>query len=571
MAIEVSSVNTATVAPSATTAELASALTSAIQAGDLPLGTVIAARVLAVLDNGAVQLAVGNALLAATSQVPLTPGATIQLAVQATDNGTTLRLIGQTPTPGVPPSAVVAVPVPAAAATAAAPTVAEESAPAAAPPVAPTTAVATNAGVATTQLGLSELAPTASPALAPALAADATAALTAAVRSAAVTQNSQAPLFAEAAAAVELPALPEPVRQQAIQLLALRPQLDANLSGADIRQAFAQSGLFFEAQLAEVSAPAASDFAVATNAGAGSARPNTAPSAAAPSGAGLIDIAATSGMPVNDLKAALIVLRQVLSAALAENDVAPLAATATSVATLTEPGLIAAGTPGLSAETAARGMPASATVPGALTSGALPSPPPPPPPFRGALPTAQPPASPTITAATPPQEAAKVLMNATDAALSRQTLLQAASLPGQSTGAAGSTGTRVDPGGPRWNFEVPFATPQGTHIAQFEISRDGKPSPRADAVKPVWRARFSIDVDPLGPVHAQVSLAGSRTNVALWAERPEGAARLREGAAALGDALRGAQLDAGDLVVRDGAPRRSGSPMPAGHFLDRAS
>ena len=33
--------------------------------------------------------------------------------------------------------------------------------------------------------------------------------------------------------------------------------------------------------------------------------------------------------------------------------------------------------------------------------------------------------------------------------------------------------SRLDPTVPRWNFEIPFVTPQGTAVAQFEISRDG--------------------------------------------------------------------------------------------------
>ena len=32
---------------------------------------------------------------------------------------------------------------------------------------------------------------------------------------------------------------------------------------------------------------------------------------------------------------------------------------------------------------------------------------------------------------------------------------------------------RLDPTAPRWNFEIPFVTSQGTAMAQFEISRDG--------------------------------------------------------------------------------------------------
>jgi hypothetical protein len=154
----------------------------------------------------------------------------------------------------------------------------------------------------------------------------------------------------------------------------------------------------------------------------------------------------------------------------------------------------------------------------------------------------------------------------TDGALARQTLLQAASLPG-------APSSHQDGGGPRWNFEIPFAVPAGTHVvtnvAQFEISRDGRAATRADGQGPVWRARFSVDVAPIGRVHAQIGLRGVRTAVTLWAESPEGVARLRAGAAKLAEALRAAELDPGDLLIRDGAPRAR--TVPAGHFLDRAS
>ena len=43
---------------------------------------------------------------------------------------------------------------------------------------------------------------------------------------------------------------------------------------------------------------------------------------------------------------------------------------------------------------------------------------------------------------------------------------------------------------------------------------------RPSAAKAVWRARFSLNVEPAGPVHALVSLNGDRTSVRMWAERP---------------------------------------------------
>jgi len=105
-------------------------------------------------------------------------------------------------------------------------------------------------------------------------------------------------------------------------------------------------------------------------------------------------------------------------------------------------------------------------------------------------------------------------------------------------------------------------------MAQFEISRDGG-NESSDPAKRAWRARFSLDVEPAGPVHALITLNGDKTLVRMWAERPATAQQLRAGIGELSQALTRAELTPGDIVVRDGTP-----PQPqassAGHFLDRA-
>jgi hypothetical protein len=188
----------------------------------------------------------------------------------------------------------------------------------------------------------------------------------------------------------------------------------------------------------------------------------------------------------------------------------------------------------------------------------------PPPPISGALPAAQPVLPATLVSNSPAETAMHHLLADTDGAIARQTLLQVASLPDR----VDAAGARVDCGAPRWNFEIPFATPQGTAMAQFEISRDGG-GREVEAAKRVWRARFSLDVEPAGPVHALISLSGERTSVRMWAERPATAAQLRAGAAQLGQALSKAELQPGDIVIREGAPVQTAS-VRAGHFLDRA-
>ena len=188
----------------------------------------------------------------------------------------------------------------------------------------------------------------------------------------------------------------------------------------------------------------------------------------------------------------------------------------------------------------------------------------PPPPVNGVLPAAQPVAPATLNPHAPLEATLQRLLADTDGAIARQTLLQVASLPGQADAAPG----RIDPSALRWNFEIPFATPLGTAIAQFEIARDGGGN-AIEPAKRVWRARFSLDVEPAGPIHALISLSGERTSVRIWAERSTTATQLRAGVSQLSQALSRADLQVGDIVVRDGAPLQRTS-APAGHFLDRA-
>ena len=376
-----------------------------------------------------------------------------------------------------------------------------------------------------------------------------------------------------------------------MEVLAQRTALDENLTGNDIQHAVRQSGLFFEASLASESV-----------------RP-------------------AAGVP--DLKAALIVLRQTLlsslgkigaaeapiasTAAAQPSDAAsgPLAATISTLAPSASPDIDLQQVPPPQARLplAADALESNAAVrivlpeplldePHIMTAGlpiklpqeALHESPDvvgkpsllevlpkggrndevtfrtntPPPPFRGAQPSAQPVASPSLAPDAPLAAMAHHLLSDTDAALARQTLLQVASLPDRVEMAS----TRADPAVPRWSFEIPFATSQGTAMAQFEVSRDGG-GIEVEAAKAVWRARFSLDVEPAGPVHALVSLSGERTSVRMWAERPATAAQLRARAGQLSQALSHAELQPGDIVIRDGTPPQS-APAPAGHFLDRA-
>ncbi len=527
-------------------------------------GTVINAQVLKILADNLVQIAIANLSIDVVSEIPLQAGQNLQLAVSQTQDGIRLAVVGQgagaasggaaADTVTLAPGATVA------SATLASPA---NAAAVANPPVSAASPINV----------LTPLERTA---------------VSAAVQTAVTQQGSLAPLFANLGVVASSGGLPPALQQAVAQVLAQRSSLDQNLTGDDVRNAFESSGLFLEASLA-------SGFA-----------------------------STASGLP--DLKAALIVLRQTLLSSLGAADGPPAAATAApQSASPGVPDTAASNEPAMPHATAVATTPAPSLSPEieaeeiflpqivssatlldtgarAATGGAalsllqevpqgnlqehlreigspsLASAMPndgrnddvtvhtntPPPPFRGALPSAQPVALPSIASGAPLATSARHLLDDTDAAIARQILLQVASLPGQTD----TTASRLDPTVPRWNFEIPFVTPQGTAMAQFEISRDGTGS-EIEAAKRAWRARFSLDVEPAGPVHVMVSLAGDRTSVRMWAERPATAEQLQAGVAQLSQALTRAELLPGDILIRVGAPAQSAS-APAGHFLDRA-
>ncbi|MGY3035276.1 hypothetical protein ACVIIV_004446 [Bradyrhizobium sp. USDA 4354] len=510
----------------------------------LQAGSVVDARVVSVLADNLVRIAIANLSMDVMSEVALSPGQNLQLAVS--QNNGTIRLAVMSGAGEAAADQVTLTPRAASLV---------ES-----PPLAP------SAGAARSTLTPSEQV-----------------AVTVASTEAATRQGSQAPLFANLTSVVTGSNLPAGLKQAVLDVLAQQTPLDTGLDGGDIESAFQKSGLFLEASLAAGAAPSSG------------ARP--------------------------DLKAALLVLRQALAtietavpatqgaliptgaAATPQVGIAPTAAggaaqpASPSTEINQQPQMPRGANPaaavladiagGVSQAATSRimsaGLAASllqevtqnlprmiGNVPGSnkavpdghLFEAAAHAAPPP---FRGALPAPQSIAAPSLAPDTPLAATVHRLLDDTDAAMARQTLLQIASLPDRTD----ASGHRIDPAVPQWNFEIPFATQQGTAMAQFEISRDGG-NESADPAKRAWRARFSLNVEPAGPVHALITLNGDKTFVRMWAERPATAQQLRAGVGELSQALTRAELKPGDTVVRDGTPPQP-APARAGHFLDRAT
>jgi hypothetical protein len=584
-------------------------------------GTVVNAQVLQLLGDDQVRIAIGGQSLDVTSQLPLQAGQTLQLSVSlATDGNINLAVVNQ--------------PAGAAAGQAAADSTAANAS---------SDAVTLTSAVAATVTPANVAAPQ------PQLTALQALAVSVAAQTAAVRQTSLAPLFANLGVAAASGSLPAIVQQAAVQVLAQQTVLDQGLSGTDIQQAFQSSGLFLEASLASGSVSSATpDLKAAlivlrqvlttaidnTTApatpvpGAGQAAattPATVPSTAAPAtvlleqGAGAvlqaladgsaiaspvviapdpdIQIAASPSLapsltPGNAVPGAVVqgdapeipqaflefsAAASIVGPATTPADAAARSAASGAALTLLQEAvqasplagpLTAAGAASLSlAESQLLSLlpaAAGARLPNSDVSGIARTNVPPPP-ISGALPAAQPVMAATLVSNSSAETAMHHLLADTDGAIARQTLLQVASLPDQVDPSTG----RIDPTAQRWNFEIPFSTPQGTAMAQFEISRDGGGSEAGASADRAWRARFTLDIEPAGPVHALVSLNGDRTSVRMWAERPATADQLRAGVSQLSQALTRAELRPGDIVIRDGAPSQAVSAR-AGHFLDRA-
>jgi len=185
----------------------------------------------------------------------------------------------------------------------------------------------------------------------------------------------------------------------------------------------------------------------------------------------------------------------------------------------------------------------------------------PPPPVRGAPTGGEGASRPSPEVHGSPAQVRARLRQDAESALARLALSQAASIPSRSA----PTG---------WRLDLPVETPSGPGVGQFEISRDGGRG-AADEGAPTWRARFSLDVEPGGPVHAEVSLSGGRTRVILWAERDGALRDLEAGRQDLVAALAGPNGADAAVRVMPGAPPPSAASgqaaPPPGQLLDRTS
>ncbi|PTM42169.1 flagellar hook-length control protein FliK [Bosea sp. 124] len=184
------------------------------------------------------------------------------------------------------------------------------------------------------------------------------------------------------------------------------------------------------------------------------------------------------------------------------------------------------------------------------------------PPRRDGALVPQPMVEPSLSAGEKPLAIAETLLAQTDAALDRIKLAQFASLPPEGPRAEAQHGQR-------WLTELPLAFQNGTTILPLQIEKE---PPRRDAdgvAGPLWRVRFALDVEPMGPLQGVVTLQGRSVGITLWAEREEASRLLRGASPGLEAALAHAQFENGTIDIHTGHPRVA--QPTAGQFLDRMS
>ncbi|WNJ92349.1 flagellar hook-length control protein FliK [Bosea sp. 685] len=208
------------------------------------------------------------------------------------------------------------------------------------------------------------------------------------------------------------------------------------------------------------------------------------------------------------------------------------------------------------------GKPQAALLLSPQTAGMPTAPAKPTPPRRDGPLALQPIVEPTLAAGEKPLTIAQTLLEQTDAALDRVTLSQFASLP--------LDGARPDQNqAPRWLTEIPLAFHSGAAVLPLHIEKEPPRRGPNGVEAPLWRIRFALDVEPMGPLQGVVTLQGRSVGVTLWAEREETSRLLRGAAPGLEAALVDAQFENGAIDIHTGQPRVM--QPTAGQFLDRMS
>jgi hypothetical protein len=129
------------------------------------------------------------------------------------------------------------------------------------------------------------------------------------------------------------------------------------------------------------------------------------------------------------------------------------------------------------------------------------------------------------------------LLRQTEGSLARIQLNQLSSMPAEE-------GTRQV-----WQFDIPVKHPEGFDSFQLRIEREQSHSEKKDA-RHRWRLSLNFDLDPLGPVQAQITLLGEQVSALFLTERKESADLIERQLTSLEQAFARAGLKVGHLAAK---------------------
>lgn len=189
------------------------------------------------------------------------------------------------------------------------------------------------------------------------------------------------------------------------------------------------------------------------------------------------------------------------------------------------------------------------------------------PPLRGEMMQAQKPEQAAIEPNMKPAEIAAHLLAETDSVLDRIRLMQFAGISDR----IAALPSQVEPQQRQWLTEVPLQMPNGVAVLPLAIERDGGSG--AAGYTPdqrVWRMRFTLETNELGPLDVTIALRGQHVDVKFWAERPATAAMIDAESNVLAETLSEAELTVDSVSCQAGRrPQAQHAPArKSGQFVD---
>lgn len=189
------------------------------------------------------------------------------------------------------------------------------------------------------------------------------------------------------------------------------------------------------------------------------------------------------------------------------------------------------------------------------------------PPLRGEMMQAQKPERADISGDMKPAAIAAHLLAETEGVLDRIRLMQFAGISDR----LALQPTESQPQQRQWLTEIPLQMQNGVAVLPLAIERDGgSGAGYASAGARVWRMRFTLETEALGPLDVTVALRGAHVDVRFWAERPATAAMIEAGRNDLSASLAQSDLVVDTVACQAGRrPEQPKAPAKsAGQFVD---